>query len=308
MAPLAREVTDLREFTSRLPVDLRRSLQPLIASAHDPTIRVRDDAFARTSWTPHGPGTLAVERRTGDAFVARAWGPGGSWLLEAAPALTGACDHLDGFDPTRHPAVARAHHRLPGLRMIRSGLAVDVLVPTVIAQRVTAREAAASWTRLVRAHGTPAPGPYPLRLPPSCDQLRSLPSHRYLRLGIDRARARRIISACRAIARIQAGIEQPPGPSPDPLTTVAGVGVWTAAHVRRVAAGDPDAVEVGDDGVKHHVAWNLASEPRADDARMLELLAPFSGHRGRVVRLLASAGTRPPAFAPKRPVVPVESL
>ena len=289
-------------------MDLLRSLQPLIASAHDPTIRVREDAFARTTWTPDGPGTLAVERRHGATFNARAWGPGAAWLLETAPALTGALDHLDGFDPTGHPAVARAHHRRPGLRMIRSGLAVDVLVPTVIAQRVTSREAAASWTRLVRAHGTPAPGPYPLRLPPTCDQLRSLPSHRYLQLGIDGARARRIVSACRAIARIQAAIERPPDARPDPLTTVVGVGVWTAAHLRRVAAGDPDAVEVGDDGIKHHVAWNLAGEPRGDDMRMLELLEPFGGHRGRVVRLLASAGARPPAFGPKRPVVPVESL
>ncbi len=269
---------------------------------------MREDAFARTTWTPDGPGTLAVERRSGNTFVARAWGSGAGWLLETAPALTGAHDHLDGFDPTRHPAVARAHHRRPGLRMVRSGLASDVLVPTVIAQRVTAREAAASWTRLVRAHGTPAPGPYPLRLPPTCDQLRSLPSHRYLRLGIDGARARRIVSACRAIARIQAGVEQPQAASPDPLTSVVGVGVWTAAHLRRVAAGDPDAVEAGDDSVKHHVAWNLAGEARADDARMLELLAPFAGHRGRVVRLLASSGARPPAFGPRRPVVPVESL
>ena len=269
---------------------------------------MRADAFARTSWTPDGPGTLSVEQRTATTFVARAFGPGGSWLLEAAPGLTGARDHLDGFDPTRHPAVVRAHHHHRGLRMIRSFLAVDVLVPTVIAQRVTAREAAASWTRLVRAHGTPAPGPFPLYLPPTCEQLRELPSHRYLRLGIDGARARRIVTACRSIARIQAAIEQPNSTGPDPLTTVAGVGVWTAAHLRRVAAGDPDAVEVGDDGVKHHVAWNLAGEARADDARMLELLEPFTGHRGRVVRLLASAGARPPAFGPRRPVVPVESL
>ena len=34
------------------------------------------------------------------------------------------------------------------------------------------------------------------------------------------------------------------------------------------------------------VAWNLAGEPRADDARMLALLEPFRGQRGRVLRLL----------------------
>ena len=34
------------------------------------------------------------------------------------------------------------------------------------------------------------------------------------------------------------------------------------------------------------MAWALAGEPRADDARMLELLEPYRGQRGRVQRLL----------------------
>ena len=92
------------------------------------------------------------------------------------------------------------------------------------------------------------------------------------------------------------------------LTAVAGVGPWTAAHLARVGAGDADAVEVGDHDVKHLVAWNLAGEPRADDERMLALLAPFAGHRGRVVRLLASAGQWPPRFGHRHALTPVEHL
>jgi hypothetical protein len=88
------------------------------------------------------------------------------------------------------------------------------------------------------------------------------------------------------------------------LLALPGLGPWTAGHLLRVAGGDPDAVEVGDYHVKHHVAWNLAGEPRADDERMLALLAPFTGHRGRVVRLLLSAGVRPPRYGPGRRVVP----
>jgi hypothetical protein len=38
------------------------------------------------------------------------------------------------------------------------------------------------------------------------------------------------------------------------------------------------------------------------DRRMLELLEPFSGHRGRVCALLEHAGTVPPAFGPRLPI------
>ncbi|HLU44506.1 MAG TPA: DNA-3-methyladenine glycosylase 2 family protein, partial [Natronosporangium sp.] len=50
------------------------------------------------------------------------------------------------------------------------------------------------------------------------------------------------------------------------------------------------------------VAWALAGEPRATDARMLELLAPFAPHRGRVCLLLTTAGYAAPKFGPRRPL------
>src|SRR5205085_797850 len=66
------------------------------------------------------------------------------------------------------------------------------------------------------------------------------------------------------------------------LTTLRGIGPWTAAEVVRVAYGDPDAVSVGDYHIPNTVAWALAGEPRGDDARMLELLEPFRQARGPV--------------------------
>ena len=42
------------------------------------------------------------------------------------------------------------------------------------------------------------------------------------------------------------------------------------------------------------VAWALAGEPRGTDERMLELLEPYAGHRGRVLRLLVMSGLAPP--------------
>jgi 3-methyladenine DNA glycosylase/8-oxoguanine DNA glycosylase len=298
----------VRTIDLPLPLDLRRSLSPLVASHRDPTIRLREDAVVRAAWTPTGPGTLLVERGGDRRYRATAWGPGEEWLLAQAPALLGGEDDLYGFDPTRHPAVARVAHHRPALRIVRSGLVWDLLVSTILAQRVTSGEAARSWTRLVRQHGTPAPGPYGVLLPPTPEVCASLPPWTWHRLGVERSRATAIASASRRVAYLQRTLALDGGARREAFTRVPGVGPWTAALVLRVAAGDADAVEVGDFHVKHQVSFNLADEPRGTDERMLELLAPFAGHRGRVVRLLTNAGRRPPAFAAKLRVVPVHQL
>ena len=83
------------------------------------------------------------------------------------------------------------------------------------------------------------------------------------------------------------------------LTALPGIGPWTVAEVALRALGDPDAVSVGDFHLKNLVAFTLAGEIRGDDARMVELLEPWRGHRARVIRLLEASGHRPPAFGPR---------
>jgi 3-methyladenine DNA glycosylase/8-oxoguanine DNA glycosylase len=65
------------------------------------------------------------------------------------------------------------------------------------------------------------------------------------------------------------------------------------------AFGDPDAVSVGDFHIPNMVAWALAGEPRGIDERMLELLEPYRGQRGRVIRLLELAGFGAPRYGPR---------
>jgi hypothetical protein len=69
--------------------------------------------------------------------------------------------------------------------------------------------------------------------------------------------------------------------------------------------GDPDAVAVGDFHLKNLVSFNLAGEARGTDERMLELLTPYKGQRGRVVRLLQLDGRPPPAFGPRQRILPM---
>lgn len=298
----------MRTFDVPLPIELRRSLSPLVHSAQDPTIRLREDEVVRACRTPNGPGTVRVRRLADRRFRAEAWGPAAERLLELAPALLGAEDRLDGFAPD-HPTVLRAHRRRPALRLVRTGSVWDVLVPTILAQRVTGLEAARSWTRLVRRFGEPAPGPDErLRLPPSPATCAQLDDATWHLLGVERSRAEAVRSASRHVAHLQRTLDLPPTDRLEAVCRVPGVGVWTAGLLLRVAAGDADAVEVGDYHVKNQVAYALAGEPRATDERMLQLLAPFAGHRGRVVRLLQSVGARAPTYGPKVRIVPVERL
>lgn len=293
-----RALTDTIALTQ--PIDLLGSLRPLVFSAADPTIRLRPRGFARASHTPEGPGTVIVERAARDplSYGVTAYGAGARWLLDRTPGLLGADDRVEGFVP-RHPVVARVHREHPGLRLVATGTVADVLAAIIIAQRVTSREAGRSWTRLVRRLGSEAPGPTKLLLPPHPRVLARTSGATFHALGIERARASHLVEACARVPQLDAALRRPAADRQERWRSVVGIGTWTSALLSRIAAGDPDAVDVGDYHVKHLVSWNLAGEPRGSDERMCTLLAPYPGHRGRVVRLLAVAGQQPPRYGPR---------
>jgi 3-methyladenine DNA glycosylase/8-oxoguanine DNA glycosylase len=92
------------------------------------------------------------------------------------------------------------------------------------------------------------------------------------------------------------------------LTSLPGVGQWTAAETAQRAFGDADAVSVGDYHIPKMIGWTLIGRP-VDDDGMLELLEPMRPHRQRVVRLLEASGL---AYEPRRgarlPVRQIHSL
>jgi len=269
-------------------------------------MRIAADGVWRATRTPTGPATTHITVR-GATVAGQAWGPGAEWALDALPALVGTADSFDGFDPS-DPVVADLHRRLPGLRVGRSAAVIEALVPSILEQKVVGIEARRSYARLVRTLGEAAPGPGALRVPPAPAALAAMPTWAFHRFGIEGKRADTIRVACSYAHRLEEVTGMALADAYRRLTALPGVGAWTAAEVALVALGDADAVSVGDFHLPDQVAWALAGEARADDARMLELLEPFRGHRGRVIRLISIGATRPPRFGPRMPLQHIAEL
>ncbi|TMD12545.1 MAG: DNA-3-methyladenine glycosylase 2 family protein [Chloroflexi bacterium] len=282
------------------PLDLAATLGILQRGFRDPTIKVGAGSVARASRTPSGAvGELL--RQVGTRVEVEAWGPGSAWALEHAPPLLGSLDDAASFRP-RHGLIAEIHRRLTGLRIPRTESVFEALVPTVLEQKVPGIQAWFSYRRLVEEAGEPAPGPLGLRLPPSAERLASLPSWTFHSLGVERRRADTLRRSALVARRIDETARLTPAEARRRLRTLPGIGAWSAAEVSLVALGDADAVSLGDYHLPHLVAWALAGKPRGSDELMLELLEPYRGHRGRVLRLLQLAGITAPRFGPRMPL------
>jgi 3-methyladenine DNA glycosylase/8-oxoguanine DNA glycosylase len=238
-----------------------------------------------------------------------AWGGGAQEFIEMLPAMLGADDDASDFEP-RNPIVAAAHRRVPHLRLGRTGRVLEALIPAIIEQRVPGADAFRSWRVLVSKHGTPAPGPAPagMRIPPSAEAWRHIPSWEFHRGNVDPRRAQTVVTCARRAASLERLVSRPVEQARQALTSLPGVGEWTAAETAQRAFGDADAVSVGDYHIPKMIGWTLLGRP-VDDAVMLELLEPMRPHRHRVVRLLeASALAYEPRRGARLPVQQIHTL
>jgi 3-methyladenine DNA glycosylase/8-oxoguanine DNA glycosylase len=275
-------------------------LGPLRRGPADPTFRATPDGSVwRASRTPLGPGTLRVALRGGVA-EAEAWGPGAEWLLDRLPELLGALDDPDAFEP-RHRLVALARHRRPGLRLTRTGLVLESLIPSILEQKVTTDEAYRAWRLLVRKFGEPAPGPAPGRMHvmPAPRTWALVPSWEWHRAGVDNKRASTILRAVRVAARLEQAVGMEPAEAQARLEVVPGIGPWTSAETVQRSHGAADSVTVGDLHLPGIVGYALAGDRDADDSVMLSLLQPYAGQRHRAARLILLSGCAPPRRAPR---------
>ncbi|MEU6226128.1 DNA-3-methyladenine glycosylase 2 family protein [Streptomyces sp. NPDC047042] len=291
-----------RTWVPGVPLDLGLVLGPLRRGPGDPTFWAAPDGSVwRTSRTPAGPGTLRVALRDG-VVRGEAWGPGAEWLLEQLPELLGAADDPEVFAP-RHRIVALARHQRPGLRLTRTGLVMESLIPSVLEQKVTTVEAYRAWRLLVRKFGEPAPGPASsprgLFVVPSARDWALIPSWEWHRAGVDNKRASTILRAVRVAGRLEEAVALDPERARARLEVVSGVGAWTSAEVVQRSHGAADAVTVGDLHLPGIVGFALAGDRGADDEVMLSLLEPYAGQRHRAARLILLSGRTPGRRGPR---------
>lgn len=301
-----------REWAAPFVVDAHRTLAVQGRGRGDPTFRAdAAGAIWRTSLTPDGPATIRVlpgrslPRAAEEAPVtlvrAQAWGPGAQWLLNALPGALGLYDDASGFEPDAHPVIKDAARRHPDLRLGRSGRLMEALVPAILEQKVVVLEAHRAWRILLWKYGTPPPGPAPrgMRVFPDPRTWRRIPSWDWHQAGVEGVRAETIIRAASVADSLERLLTLTHEEADRKLQTIPGIGIWTSAEARQRAAGDPDAVSVGDYHLKNVVGWALAGKRRSTDEEMLALLEPFKGHRHRATRLIGLTRGNGTASAPK---------
>ncbi|GAA2670141.1 3-methyladenine DNA glycosylase [Actinoplanes palleronii] len=277
------------------------SVRPLLVPGHDPCGHFRNDELWLALRTPEGPATLHLARSGGE-LLATGHGPGAAWVAERADAIAGLRDDLTAFAELAagHPVVARLARTFAGVRMPATGQVFPRLLRAILEQKVTGKEAHRSYREICRRFGEPAPGPAGLVLPPDPAAVAATPYWEFHPFGVEQRRTQTLVRAAQVAGRLErcAGSAE----AVRRMTALPGIGPWTAAEVVRVAYGDADAVSVGDFHIPNTVAYALAGEPRGTDERMLTLLAPFPGHRGRVCDLLAMGGLTAPKYGPRMPV------
>lgn len=268
------------------------------------------DPTGKRGWwatrTPEGPGTALMDS-AGDKIEASAWGTGADWVLDRIPALLGFHDHPEDLVPI-HPLVKDLHRRNRGLRIGRTDRVFESIVPAILGQKIATKEAHRHQRALTRRFSEPAPGPLDLRLPVAAAILAEAPYWQMHELGIERQRADLLRFVAKRAGRLEEITTMTSEAAFARLTAFPGVGPWTAALVMGSALGDADAVPVGDYHLPNTVSWALAKEPRADDRRMLELLEPYRGQRGRVVRLLKAGGIHAPKYGPKTAIRSISQI
>jgi 3-methyladenine DNA glycosylase/8-oxoguanine DNA glycosylase len=256
----------------------------------DAQMRIDGPIVARASRYRTGPATLRllIGRQR---VVARAWGPGANEALASVPSLVGERDDPSVLVPV-DDVVARAAHFASGMRLTSGAPLYETLLFSILGQKVTSFEARREFGALIRRFGERAPGPLGLFVPPPPAKLARTPYWAFHALDIERRRADAIRAAAAAAHRFESLRALPTAERVARLSSLPGIGPWTAAEAIRLSFGDPDAVSVGDYHLPGLVCWALAGERDGTDDRMLELLEPYAGQRARVVLLLERTGQR----------------
>jgi 3-methyladenine DNA glycosylase/8-oxoguanine DNA glycosylase len=264
-------------------------------------VRTQRGVVRRAEPGPAGPLILEAQPKAAHV-VLEVWGPGRTpseateAALDAAIGWAGLRDDLDDFDEiaSANPVTRRLLQQIGEVRLSRLPRVGEALGRAVLSQAVQGVEASCTTAQVVELAGTRAAGG--LWAWPTARQIGAVDAWRLRRCGVSLRSARALHEGAIAEPRLADAAAAGDWAALDRrLRALPGCGAWTSTEAR-LALGDADAVSVGD---YHHPALigsvlGPAGGRRRDydDAMLLELLAPFAPHRGRVVRLIEQAAVR----------------
>jgi hypothetical protein len=254
----------------------------------------------RAEHGPEGPLVLTATQQ-GSTVTLEVWGPPVTPTDVQHAALDRAHGWIGARDDGDLTAVARPHRplhhaarRIGPVRLSVIPRTQEALGRAVLGALVQRVEAERSATQMAERIGVPAGGG--LWCWPTADAIARTPGHALRRCGIGQRATVALHRGALDDARLERARDDMVQLDRR-LRTLPGVGVWTSAEARRLR-GDPDAVPLGDDGLPTLVCHALTGAVGDDctDEAMLDALAPFTGQRGRVIRLImlaVSAGLLP---------------
>ena len=260
-------------------------------------VRIRAGVVRRAEHGPCGPMVLEGAQ-DGEHVDVSVWGPpetpapAREQALEAARSWVGWHDDLPDLVALTagHTALQQAAMQIGPVRLSRLPRVGEAVGRAVLSQLIQGFEASRSIAQLAAATGVPASRD--LWSWPTPAAIGHTPAHAMRRCGI----SLRCATALHAAALDDPQLERTRADFAvldRRLRAIPGIGVWTSAETR-LALGDPDAVSVGDYNLPGMVCTALAGPgagPPSDEL-MLELLEPYRGQRGRVIKLTVRAAGR----------------
>lgn len=285
--------------SDRVSMPVRIDAVPILDRARRGAVanRPRPGVVRRVEPGPFGPLVLDAVQR-GAIVELGVWGAVATPADVVARAMADARSWIGYDDPPVDLAVVVADR--PDLRAAarRCGPVVLSRLPRVgeavgraiLGQLVQGVEAKRSTAQMAAALGHDAGGD--LWCWPTADVVGQTPGSALRLCGIS-LRATRALHAAALHDRALEGVRDDAERFDRRVRALPGIGVWTSAEAR-LALGDADAVAVGDYHLPTVVCHALAGAGRDEcsDELMLELLAPYAGQRGRVIRLVERAARR----------------
>ncbi len=272
---LAESPLELR-LAFRPPFDWESIFEFLGARATPGVEAARDQAYRRTVSTDGGPGIIEVRPVPAKNELALSVSvPASTRLMDIARRVRSIFDL--GADPRqiaarlkRHPDMARLVDARPGLRVPGAWDPFELSVRAILGQQVTVKAATTIAGRLAARYGDPVAAPTAHGLSLLFPRAETLAVVRISDLGIPRARARAIRLLAGAVERNEISFDEgDPSQLRGKLTSIPGIGDWTAAYIAMRSLREPDAFPSGDVALRHAAS----TEARPITPRRLEKIA-----------------------------------